>query len=567
MILNKIKNENTYFLLSLVLLSLLTVIFYMPGSDLISGYDAFFHYNRINALIEALKDGSFPIYIEYDAANGYGYGTKLFYSDFMLLPIAGLAMITNLSFAYKVFVFSALALSGYFTSVAVRKFFQSDRVGYISGLLVAFGLFHLVGLFERSAFGEALSYIFIPIIAIGLWEIVYGNQRKWYVFSLGFGLLLLSHLITSLLTALIAFVFILCNIKRLFNDRKRLYSLIKGGLLVVIISAYALFPLFEQLQTTEFFLKYHKELVRPSQQKLPFVDVLKGVFGGYYFTSKPSVFGGGLGCGLFLTALLSLRLLLIKKTRTVAIRKADICFIIGFVLLVATSQVWPWGRFPFTLLKNIQFPWRLFEYVTFFWSIAAAVYLISLLERKKEKYYLLASTGVVLLLLLQIYFNSWNFHHIDFGAKASSKPNVDNLYNLGSLEYTPAKYVLYEKSFWNRIGERKDMAVSQQTTTLLSTYKHQKSRISFNIDTRGHEDIIEIPLFFYEGYTAEFDGQSIPLKESDHGLVEILIKGKGDIVIDFTGTFIQKYSFFITCLGFLLVIFCFIRSKKSKKTD
>ena len=45
------------------------------------GYDMRFHYYRIYTIAEGLRDGSFPVKIQPEWFNGYGYATGVFYGD------------------------------------------------------------------------------------------------------------------------------------------------------------------------------------------------------------------------------------------------------------------------------------------------------------------------------------------------------------------------------------------------------------------------------------------------------------------------------------------------------
>lgn len=46
-----------------------------------------YHFNRFYCLCESLAVGSFPNYMDYHTIDGYGYLVKLFYSDFLFVPL------------------------------------------------------------------------------------------------------------------------------------------------------------------------------------------------------------------------------------------------------------------------------------------------------------------------------------------------------------------------------------------------------------------------------------------------------------------------------------------------
>jgi len=544
------RKEYCLFLLLLFILSLFTTIIYLPEHQLYPGYDIYFHYGRIKALIVAIQDGTFPVYIESEAANGYGYGTKLFYSDFLLLPVALLALVTDLIFAYKVFVFFILFLCGFYTNIAVSRIFNSRYIGYLAAILVTFSYFRLTGLFLRGGISESLSFIFIPVIAWGIYEIIEGNYKKWYIFSIGFALLIMSHLITSLLTAIMVLLVLMINYKKFVKEKKRIYSLLVSGFVVIILSAYGIFPLFEQLSTNVFYQTISKDLNTPAQNKLEIQVIMKGLVTGFFIDKKDSL---DYGVGIILVVLVILRVFIRKRNRQ--IRLADYSLLIGVISIIITSTIFPWGRFPLTLLKSIQYPWRLFEYTTFLFAVSGATYVFYL--TKTYKSLLITYSVTVSFIVIQIFVNSYNFRNSKFlNSFAGVEPAVSNLFFLGGLEYTPLKYVLYDYNFWDRIADRKEEIICQNEGTSVSQLIHNKSKVEFFIDTQFLTDSVTVPLFYYVGYEATFKNQDkLEIFQSKDGLLQIPIEGKGDVKINFNGTFIQRYSLYITLLGFLLLIF------------
>ena len=549
MIIIKEESKDYYiFIILLLALSLFATLIYLPENRLYPGYDIYFHYGRIKALIQSIQDGSFPVYIESEAANGYGYGTKLFYSDFLLIPAALLAIITNLVFSYKVFIFFNLFLCGFFTRKAVTNIFKSEQIGYLSGILVTFSYFRLTGLFLRGGLSESLSFIFIPVIAWGIYEIIQGNYKKWYIFSIGFALLIMSHLITSLLTAIIVLFVLIVNGQKFIKEKKRFYVLVISGIVILFLSAYGTLPLFEQLSTNTFYQTLSKDLNTPAQTKLAFSEITKGLVTGFIIDIDNPLHHG---VGILLVVLVNLRVFIRK--RNYQIKLADYSLILGIISILVTSAIFPWGKFPFTLLKSIQYPWRLFEYTTFFFAVSGATYIYHIFKTKKK--YLIASGIILIASIVQIFINSYNFRNSKFlNSFADAPPSVENLFFLGGLEYTPLKYVLFDYNFWDRIAQREEEIECQYKSTEISDYVHDKNSIKLNIDTKSKVDSIIVPLFYYAGYQAVFNEKKLPLFQSKNGLLSIPVKGTGKLEVDFKGTIIQKYSLYITLLSMVILI-------------
>lgn len=530
-----------YYILLISVLSVFVIQACFPENRLYYGPDSSFHYARIEALLESLKDGRFPVYIDYTRANGYGYGAKLFYSDLILLPVALLTFIFDLSVSFKIYLFFIFLLSGHFTYQAIHKLFKSNYISLIASLLITFSHYKLYSLSYRGALGEILSYVFIPIVVIGTYELIKGNYKKWYIFSLGFALLLMSHLLTSLLTGLFLVPFFFFYIKSFFKEKQRLKYLIFACFGVLLLASYGILPMLEQLCSNEFFLKTQSSWASPAQTKLSIDMMLRGLL-----TGLPST-GGIRGVGFLITLLLASRFFIRKVQDRTFLRIGDLCLVIGFILLILISEITPWGRMPFTYLSIIQFPWRLLEYATFLWSVSIAIYMSYIFGNRKGR--LNSFLCVLLLQIIAILFYANDYR------KHNSIEESFLMPGLGAVEYLPLRLQEGNPSYWYLIKQGEKTGVRcKYESTVISENVQEKSQVSFDINTFGKEEQIEIPLFYYKGYTVQFHGKMTSVNQSDHGLVEIVVSGKGEVVIDFTGTFIQKYSFYITVFGFLFVI-------------
>ena len=56
----------------------------MTMNYLPKGYDLRFHYYRIYTIAEGIRDGMFPVKIQPEWFNGYGYATGIYYGDILL---------------------------------------------------------------------------------------------------------------------------------------------------------------------------------------------------------------------------------------------------------------------------------------------------------------------------------------------------------------------------------------------------------------------------------------------------------------------------------------------------
>ena len=88
---------------------------------------------------------------------------------------------------------------------------------------------------------------------------------------------------------------------------------------------------------------------------------------------------------------------------------------------------------------------------------------------------------------------------------------------------------------------------------------------SFDISINSNE-VTELPLIYYKGYTATLNDKEVPVKESENGLVQLPVEQSGHIQVYYGGTVIQKISYFITLAGiFATCIYIFLQRRKPTK--
>lgn len=192
-------------------------VFYSP---LCASGDFYVHFNRLVVLMEALKDGSFPYYMDYHIMDSYGYLIKGFYSDFLLIPFAIIGNLSSATTAYLSIIFISTFCCGIWMHIAIKKITKNNYIALLTSLLFTFCTYRVFDIYIRGALGEILSFTFIPLIIWGSYEIIKGDYKKWYIFTVGISLLLYSHLISTVLTSCVIGVFYLLNFKDLWKDKK-----------------------------------------------------------------------------------------------------------------------------------------------------------------------------------------------------------------------------------------------------------------------------------------------------------------------------------------------------------
>ena len=121
----------------------------------------------------------------------------------------------------------------------------------ISSIFYMIMPYRLLNTYVRLAVGEMTSFIFIPIIFRGVYYILNGNTNKSYFYVLGTIGLFLSHNITTMLTFILGFAYVLINLDNLKN-KKVFKTLISSTLVIALCVLFFEIPIFEQKHSCDY---------------------------------------------------------------------------------------------------------------------------------------------------------------------------------------------------------------------------------------------------------------------------------------------------------------------------
>ncbi len=549
------------FFFLLLFLSLFMMNKYVMFEFNTTSHDFYFHFKRFTVLTEAIRNGSFPVYIDYSSIDGYGYLTRCFYSDFILIPFAIIAIFTTPLFGFQVLIFTSTILCGVFTYITVNTVFKSSFAATVSAILFTFCIYRLLDVFHRFAVGEAVSFTFIPIVFLGLYHIIKGDYRKWYIIAIGYSLMIFTHVLSTVLMFGTMMIILIICYKPLLAERKRIVYLILAGVVTIVITSYYLLPMLEQVFSNTFYYDTNK-VIFPWYNRLTTDRLINGLFSGFVYPKD--AFLPGIGAILAFGVLIRL----FVKEKSVLLRYVDVGVLIGAFYIFATSSYFPWGTFPFNRFAVIQFPWRLLEFTSFFFAVAIGFYLSRLVCSQYRK---LVALGVVIALTVVMMVGDSQLYKatnypmrkvtaLNLNKVKDVNPQVGNPYfyfQMGSLEYIPSRF---PSPYYVR--ERGDSVLSKNENTIIRNFYRDKEVTGFDVEI-ATADSLEIPLFYYKGYTAMLGDKVLPVTESSKGLVQIPVDSSGSIKVYYAGTILQKMGWYITIVAvFALCIYIFVQRRK-----
>lgn len=553
------KSQYCIFFAVLVFLTLF-MMFCFGSSSSYSGFDFSFHYRRLYTLIDALEHGVYPsFYVDFANVDGYGYFTKGFYSDIIMVPFALVGTFTSVYFAYDLMVFTMTILCGVFMYHTVNVIYKSSYAAAIAAVLYTFAVYRLYDFYQRGALAEALSFTFLPIVFLGVYYIIKGDYRKWYVLAIGYSLLIYTHAIASVLMFVTLFILLIIYSKSLIKEPKRLLYLILAGVATIAITSYYTFPMLEQLSSDSFYLNTHSPGGGAGYGKVGFDYILWGFISGIAYPEKEL----WTGVGIVLTLLLFFRFF-IKRKKDDKLKSVDIGVIIGICFIIAISRIFPWGRFPFSLLSFIQYPWRLYEFVSYFFAIAGAYYLSLVIIKNKQR--LIASVIIILVTMATIYVQSENYKSHDSSKDLPAdvralalEPTYENGYRLIGREYLPS--ALEDIHYSHTRGEKVE---GKDESTIISNLRREYNTVVFNVSL-NKPDTLTLPLLYYLGYTATLNGEELHVMQGHMAFVNIPVNESGEVRTWYGGTTIQRISIYISLISILsLCVYITLLNRKKK---
>ncbi|MBC5580324.1 hypothetical protein H8S23_02280 [Anaerofilum sp. BX8] len=368
----KLKKEKSWYLL-LAFALLVGCCWRLLRPGMFYGNDLPFHLWRIEFIKEGLKDGQFFLKIIPEALEGYGYPVNLFYSGFFLLiPAAlaacGLSVITS----YKLFLVLIICSAMFTCFYAVYKISQNRRTALLAVFLYIGSAYFETDLYSRAALGETQAFVFLPLVVVGFYEILWGDEKNISPLVIGFGGLLLSHLLTFFLAFLLGAFVCAIAVRRFFLEPKRFQNLFKAAVITVLLTAFFLFPLIEQMsaQLLRGKATHYGEYAQNRTMRL------RNLF---FMVSPPELYAPV--AGVTFLGVLALRFFC-GSPKTQAAKKRDLFYLMGIACLFACTSLFPWSFFEkLPGLDAIQFPWRFLLFATLFLAIGGAMAAEHFLEK------------------------------------------------------------------------------------------------------------------------------------------------------------------------------------------
>lgn len=510
----------------------------------IKGHDTDFHFPAITAIVEQLSwDNLFVQEPLKYIGNNFGYGTRLFYPPLPHLVAAYITKmltifgINNVAIGMRITQWLTFFLSGVTFYLLSTKLFKNKKISVILACFYMTAPYHLSEIFVRDAFSEMFIPIAIPLIVLGLLNLVEKNYKKFFLYFIGgYVIAIFSHLaMTIYFTIIILVTFFTVYFKEIFT-RKNILCLVIASIGVLLATASFWMPLLE--------IK---------------IKGSYGIFMPYYITEK-----GGLAYStisikeLFafdreidfhyirfnlqfvVTIMFFISLIYILKAKLFKEKWVRFLLVFTLISVIMVTSIFPWKYTP-DILQTLQFPWRLALYILFGSILFSGIFLKHF---ECKKYFNIICCILVCFALLETYIN---IDHLE--EEQIDLSNLNNSKCMGNqLEYLPENALNNIDYFNNRSDEIIFLSGSGEANIITNDVPYLKFEVNTNEIVT-----IELPRIYYMGYKLTINDEEVKLSESDNGFLQATISKNGTYELTYSGTKVMQIANVISVWSFLMI--------------
>ena len=531
--------------------------------------DGIQHIARLMGTYQSITEGQTIPVIMSNFCNGFGYSWNIFYSPLTsYIPLIFRLFTSSFEIMLKLFMVLLSFLSGITMYTFVKRVTKNRFAGLLAAIIYIFAPYRLTDMYMRTAIAELASFVFLPLVFHGMYNIFNDEEKstkKSLILTLGAVGLILTHTVITMYTAIICFIYVLINFKALRN--KQVWKMLGiNVLLILLLTSFYLLPLLEHKVSAEYEVFQEGRMERTSELIRNKVDPIDLIY-----TQK-----GEMNFKIGLVSILGVLLTAIAYKKIGKEYKKMYWFLLGtgIVCIIMSLRFFPFEHLP-SVLKMIQFTFRLLEFSSFCFAFVAAVNYSVLIKNFSMKDAITLST-IAFLLSLTIVNNlsfekQWTEDKLWPAVEVNENTRRVHA-GCASFEYLPSK------AFNNLdyIKQRENRAYILSGNAVIENEIKDGVNMIFDLYNVEENTVIELPYIYYLGYDVEaIDSEGkvnkIETFESENGFVAIQVPETAKrINVTYTGTTLMKITYivfgitFIGVCGYLIINWHLKKKEKTK---
>lgn len=205
------------------------------------GDDLCYHLIRIEGIKDGMRDGQFPVFIFPEGLKGYGYLNCMYPYLFLYLPAVIRLFGVSIAASYKTLVLIFAFLTAFLTYYSVKSMYPSRKAAVLAAFLYTCCPYRYTNFYARGAVGEALAMTFLPLLVAGLYHVLAGRRKKWWMLALGMTGLLQTHVLSVTFGGMLCVIGGMLFLARVWKE-KRFIEIGKAALMTVLLNLWFLVP-------------------------------------------------------------------------------------------------------------------------------------------------------------------------------------------------------------------------------------------------------------------------------------------------------------------------------------
>lgn len=494
------------------------------------GDDLDYHAYKIRGMRDAMKNGQFPVYIFPYVFGGYGY-PNVVYPSFFLYPSAFLRILgVSTMTCYKLMMFAVNLGTGWIAWWSAEKLLGRQHKGaaLLFALLYLMAPYRINNLWVRAAVGELLAMMFLPLILLGLYELLIGDRKKWWYLAAGYSGLIQSHVLSCLMILIFSVLLGIFYADTFFKE-KRWIELLKVIGCLLAFNAWYLIPFLLYMRLDLNLAGLHMDWHMHTMD-------LAEVFQSYVprLSARYTWRSNSLGLTGMFCLLLGLTGMLTKGEKNRKQKFLSVLFMCGVLFTLLTTNMVPWELLRQVtvidwIAETMQFPWRFLAFSSLCLSLVGVGWLYE--SELLKRYRPLVGSVMVLSLALSVW-DVVNYTGSDGVFVPSDRPLVKLVreYVMVGSDHSD-----YKRKFYLSDEEKVEVVDFE-----LGVYQSEISLVC-----KEERQYIEAPMFNYPGYKAfDKDGARLPVEIGSNNRVRVLLS-PSEQVQEITVRFAGEDSFLV----------------------
>lgn len=571
--LENLKNEKVIHYIFIVLATIIAGIplinLRIYGTD-----DGFIHVLRVMGVDKILQSGTFPPFISSVFCNGFGYAINVFYPPIVTYgPLFFKLFCTHYYDALKIYTYLTILISSISMYHLVREVSNKREIALVAAIIYTFIPYKLETIYNRFAIGEFSAYMFIPLVFLGLHNLLYGDKKKHYFITIGAVGLMLTHTLSTEYTAMFALIYLIANCNKLKN-KEVLKKIVINVVFILLISAFFLLPLLEYKNHSDYIMFSSISMSNRGSDVAGRTISFKQLFKD---TEEPE--GVCFNLGILFPIMMILGIFTYRKMSKEDKNVYLSFLIIALISLFMTSKFFPWAIMP-DFISKLQFPWRMLEFFEFSMAILCAYNVITLIENISKKEwisgtFLLGSIVIIIIGMAKVNYNykyeaKKTLNDLEYEQRVNSRDTLE-VYSI-NRDYLP--YTEENNKVANHITEKEQKTFVLSGDAVIEEDKKYGLTVYCKLKDAKEGTILELPIINYPGYTitlkSDNDEQKILYTQSEYGLIQIKIPydvTEGKLQAQYTGTLLEKISYIISAISAVLFVVYLAYTKRNIKAE